>query len=222
MEEKGKLWRSYSRGKASIDAFLDDYAILALAYIQLYQATFDIHWLELSRSITEYAVEHFHDSTSGLFFYTSNESDRLITRKMEIPDQVIPSSNAVMAEVLFSLNVYYDENSYDSLSLIMVNRIAQDITKNGPYYARWASIMGKTVNPTFEVAIMGNDALTKSRAIMKNYFPDVLLMGGTQENLPLLENKLVENKTIIYVCRGKVCKLPVQDVDKAIDQLNAK
>jgi uncharacterized protein YyaL (SSP411 family) len=104
----------------------------------------------------------------------------------------------------------------------MINQITNDITKNGPYYAKWASLMGKIINQHFQVAIMGSAARIKSQEIKKNYFPNILLMGGSQENLPLLENKLVENKTIIYVCRDKVCKLPVQETDKAIDQLNAK
>ena len=222
IKENGKLLRSYSKGKASIDAFLDDYAFLSHAYIKLYEATFDLQWLNLARTITDYAVNHFHDSASGLFFYTSNESTHLIARKMEIPDQVIPSSNSVMADVLYTLGLYFEEKTYNSISLNMVNQISKDITQNGPYYAKWASLINKLVHQPFEVAIMGNEARSKSQELMKNYFPDILLMGGTQENLPLLENKLIENKTIIYVCRDKVCKLPVQEVDKAIEQLNAK
>jgi uncharacterized protein YyaL (SSP411 family) len=222
VQENGKLLRSYSNGRATIHAFLDDYAFLSLAYIQLYEATFDLQWLNLARTIADYAVSHFQDSTSGLFFYTSNESDQLIARKMEIPDQVIPSSNSVMAEVLHTLGLYFEEKTYDSISLNMINQITNDITKNGPYYAKWASLMGKIINQPFQVAIMGSAARIKSQEIKKNYFPNILLMGGSQENLPLLENKLVENKTILYVCRDKVCKLPVQETDKAIDQLNAK
>ncbi len=63
-----RLWRNFMNGKASIDAFLDDYALLARAYIRLYEATFDIHWLQQARSITEYAITHFRDEQSGLFF----------------------------------------------------------------------------------------------------------------------------------------------------------
>ena len=67
---EGRLWRNYKDGKANIDAFLDDYALLARAFIQLYQATYDVHWLEAARSVTEYAIAHFRDKKSGLFFYT--------------------------------------------------------------------------------------------------------------------------------------------------------
>ena len=49
IQKDGRLWRNFSNGKASTDAFLDDYALLAKAFIHLYQATFDIHWLETAQ-----------------------------------------------------------------------------------------------------------------------------------------------------------------------------
>ncbi len=216
--EDGKVMRSYSAGKATIEAFLDDYALLANAYIKLYQATFDIEWLEQARIITDYAIIHFRDEQTGFFYYTSNAS-QLIVRKMEISDQVIPSSNSIMADVLFKLGRYYEQESYLVMSKAMVNRIAGDIIQGGPYYSSWASMMGRMIVQPYEVAIMGGESLEKNAALMKNYLPDVLLMGGSSENLPLLENKFVSGKTIIYVCRDRVCKLPVTDVSKALNQL---
>ena len=79
--------------------------------------------------------------------------------------------------------------------------------------------MGLTTSGPYEVAVMGKEALIKSNAIRKNYYPTALFMGGDKENLPLLENKYAEGRTIIYVCRNKVCKLPEEEVEKAIKQL---
>src|SRR5207248_985778 len=115
VRDKGRLWRSYKDGKASIEAFLDDYALLARAYIKMYAATFDIHWLELSRTITDYSILHFQDKTSGLFYYTADDSEQLVVRKMELTDQVIPSSNSVMADVLYRLGEYYDQDTYRNM-----------------------------------------------------------------------------------------------------------
>ena len=219
IREKGKLWRSFKDGKASIDAFLDDYALLAKAYIKLYEATFDIHWLEVAKTITDYAIQHFQDKTSSMFYYTSDESEQLIARKMELTDNAIPSSNSVMADVLYRLGEYYDLDSYRTMSTVMVNQISKDMTKNGPYYTNWASVMGMIIYQPYEVAVVGDDAIKKSRALQQHYLPTAILMGGTLENLPLLENKLVTGKTIIYVCRDKVCKMPVQDASEALKQL---
>jgi uncharacterized protein len=219
IRDKGRLWRSYKDGKPGIDAFLDDYALLAKAYIKLYEATFDIHWLEVSRTITDYAIKHFQDKTSGMFYYVSNESEQLIAKKIELTDNVIPSSNSVMADVLYRLGEYYDQDTYRATSQSMVNQISKNI-KSGPYYANWAAVMGMMAYQPFEVAVVGNDALKKSRALQRHYLPTALFMGGVKENLPLLKNKLGPGETIIYVCRDKICRMPVQDVNEALKQLH--
>jgi len=70
------------------------------------------------------------------------------------------------------------------------------------------------------VAIMGKDAHKKNRELQKHYLPSSLLMGETdEENLPLLVEKLPESKTMIYVCANKVCRLPVEEVDRALKQI---
>ena len=219
IRDEGRLWRNYKNGRGSIEAFLDDYAILAKAYIHLYEATFDIHWLEKARLIADYAVNHFRDKQGGLFYYTSDESQNLVARKMELTDHVIPSSNAIMADVLFRLGEYYDENPYREMSQTMMHQVSQEISKNGPYYAHWASLMGLMTHQPYEIAVMGPDAIEKTRMLQRNYLPTAIFMGGEKENLPLLENKYVKGETIIYVCRNRTCKLPVSDVNKALGQL---
>jgi uncharacterized protein YyaL (SSP411 family) len=220
IRKNGQLWRGYKNGKAGIDAFLDDYVFLIRSYVKLYEATFDIHWLELARKMAEYTIQHFYDKTSGMFYYTSDESEQLVARKMELTDNVIPSSNSVMADALYRLGEYYDHDSYKELSKVMVNQISKNITKNGPYYANWANVMGMIAYQPYEVAVVGEEASKKSIALQNHYLPTAILMGGMTENLPLLENKLVIGKTIIYVCRDKVCKMPVQDVNVAMKQLH--
>ena len=219
IRQEGQLWRNCKDGKASINAFLDDYALLAKSFIHLYQATYDIHWLERARSICDYTILHFRDKQSGVFYYTSDESQDLIARKMELTDNVIPSSNSVLAEVLYRLGEYYDQDSYREMSKTMLSQVSEDIDKNGPYYANWGSLMGLITYQPYEVAIMGDGALEKTRVMLGHYIPTTLFMGGNQENLPLLEDKYVKGQTIIYVCRNKVCKLPVDDATKALEQL---
>ena len=219
INDEGRLWRNYKGGVASVDAFLDDYALLANAFIRLYEATFDIHWLEQARSLAEYAILHFQDKQSGLFFYTANEAEYIVARKKELADNVIPSSNSVMADVLYRLGEYYDKDSYRKMSTSMLRQLTNDITKNGAYYANWASLMGLITYKPFEVAILGNDATDITKQMKRTYLPTVLYMGGMLENLPLLENKYVKGETIIYVCRDKVCKLPTKDVSTALHQI---
>lgn len=222
MSENGSLYRSHHKGKPEIEAFLDDYALLAKAYIQLYQATFDVHWLELARTLADYAIVHFQDESSSLFYYTSDQSNQLVARKMQLYDNVIPASNSVMADVLFHLGEYLNEPKYIGISKTMLNQVAQEVSTNGPYYANWARLMGLITYEPYEVAIMGEEALRKNHFMQKQYVPLAIYMGGQKENLPLLENKLSKGKTLIYICQNKTCLFPLEDVDKALQHLTKK
>lgn len=219
LKADGSLWRNYRDDKVGISAFLDDYALLADAYLQLYQATFDIHWLQLSQKLTDYAIAHFRNENSRMFYYTSDQSESLIARKMEITDNVIPASNSVMAKVLYKLGIYYPDSTYTSMAKTMLDHVQPKISQGGPYYANWVSLLGVIVYKPFEVAIMGEKAVSNNITFQKEYLPTSIFMGGETENLPLLDNKLVDGKTRIYVCKNRVCKLPADEVKKALKQI---
>jgi uncharacterized protein len=222
LNDDGHLFRNFLKGKVSVDAFLDDYALLARAFILLYQATFDLHWLDQARLLTEYVIRNFRDDDSGLFFYTSNTGESLAVRKTEVVDNVIPSSNSVLAEVLFLLGEYYDVESYKKMSTFMLHQVVDEMLTDGPFYANWARLRGLVTYQPFEVVVIGPDAKKKSRQILQHYFPLAVFMGGVNENLPLMESKLVGDRTIIYVCRNKTCKLPEESVEKALVQLKVR
>jgi len=154
-----------------------------------------------------------------MFYYTSNQSESLIARKMEITDNVIPASNSVVANVLYHLGQFYYHQPYLEMSKIMLNHVIEDTPRGGPYYANWAMLMGLIAYEPFEVAIMGDEAEQRNVALQRSYLPTSLFMGGKEENLPLLKNKLMKDITMIYVCQNKACKMPVMEVDKALRQI---
>jgi uncharacterized protein YyaL (SSP411 family) len=218
MRGGGKLYRSYNDGSPSIEAFLDDYALLAKAYIYLYQATFDVQWLEQAKSLVDFSIQHFRDGESGFFYYTSGQAENLVARNMELTDQVIPSSNSVLAECLHLLGIYFQHDTYTTMSHQIVMQMEENMSAS-PSYTHWASVLGLIRHATREVAVMGDEALTKTARLRRHYIPNAVYMGGNHENIPLLKNKLVKGRTIIYVCENRVCKLPVEDAEVAVKQL---
>ena len=70
--KNGKLFHSYKNGRSTINAYLEDYALTISAFIRLYEATYDTKWLTHSEKLTEYAIAHFYDTKSGMFFFTSD------------------------------------------------------------------------------------------------------------------------------------------------------
>jgi uncharacterized protein YyaL (SSP411 family) len=220
-QKNGQLWHSFTDGKVSVSAFLEDYAFLAKAYIRLYQLNFDKHWLTLARQLTDYAIKNFFDPESGMFFYTASGSKNVIVRKMLIVDEAIASSNAVMAEVLYLLGVYFEDSNYSTKSTNMLSKMAKPMNSRTQFFSRWCLLAGMYANGTYEVAIVGKDALAKNLELQKHYLPQSIYFGSTQEeNLPLLQNKVKEGKTLIYVCVDKTCKRPVESVDNAFRELS--
>jgi len=215
-----RLNRNYKNGKVTINAFLDDYAFTIQAFISIYQATFDEKWLAEAQQLTTYAIEHFYDSTSGMFYYTSNLDPSLIARKMELSDNVIPSSNSEMAKNLFILGQYFYNDDYIEMSRKMVSNIKQHALESGAYYANWDILMAWFAKEPYEVAIVGDDCAAARKEFDSYYLPQVFLSGGkTEGDSVLLEGKLIAGKTTIYVCRNKACQRPVFEVKDAINQL---
>jgi len=221
LKDSGLLYRVYKDGKVTTEAFLDDYALLAEAYIGLYEVTFDLHWLELSQLLTGYVWNHFADAENQLFFYTSDQAENLIARKHEISDNVIPASNSVFAQVLFKLGILLEKVDYTQKATEMLFKIRHEIVQQVAYYANWAMLLGKMVYPSYEVAILGGNAMQVNLEMQRKYLPTVVFAGGISENLPLLQNRLVDNKTAIYVCQNKTCYSPVHSAFEAIELIKA-
>lgn len=85
------------------------------------------------------------------------------------------------------------------------------------FYANWLRQYIQFCKPPYEVAIVGPDFENLQKQLLASYLPHVILLGGAQEGtLELLKEKLQEGSTYIYVCRNKVCKLPVAKVEDAL------
>ncbi|MDF1696318.1 MAG: thioredoxin domain-containing protein [Saprospiraceae bacterium] len=218
-QEGGRLNRNYKDGKSSINAFLDDYATVSEAFIALYEVTFDLKWLEKAKELSEYTMDHFYNGEKNMFFYTSDIDPALIARKMELTDNVIPASNSIMARNLFKLGTLMYDTEMVKVSKQMINNMNSQIFDNEypSYYSNWCQLIATMVKPPYEVAILGNEAVEKSNKMQRSYLPNSFFLGGaTEEGLELLTDKLQEDRTMIYVCQNKVCKLPVEDADRAL------
>ena len=211
MDDDGHVWRNYMHEKAAIDGMLEDYALFSDACISLYQATLDKHWLDVAQKLVDYVFVHFEDEENPLFYYTSNHAEQLVARKKEVEDNVIPASNSVMANVLFDLGHYLDKETYIQRAKDMLLSVVDEISSAVPYFANWVKLLGKVSYGVSEIAIVGEDYLRKNREIQQRFLPMALFLGGIEENLPLLDHKMVSGETFIYVCEDKVCKQPVME-----------
>lgn len=212
----GGLYRNYKDGKASITGFLDDYALIIEALIALYETDFDVNWLEEAKALTHYVLTNFADENSDQFFYTATNGEVLIARKHEIMDNVISSSNSVMAQNLQKLGLFYDDEMFREKATLMLKSVLPQIKTYGSAYANWCSQLLNEVYGINEIAIVGSEVLQVKNEMLNFYIPNKILLGGAESDLPLLQGKQSE-QTKIYVCRNQTCQLPVGTVAEAID-----
>lgn len=223
MRIEDRLFRNFKDGKASIDAYLEDYAAIIQALAMLYQVTFDEAWLDHARQLTDYANTNFFDTEEDFFFFTDISSEKLIARKKEIFDNVIPSSNSLMAENLYTLGILLDNPDYTEKALSMVSRVKKVIPNAPKDLANWAGLFSKLTHPTAEIAIVGKDISEALLALNQQYIPNKVVVAkkpGEASQLALLQNReMVDQKTTWYLCYNKTCQLPVTSLEEVLKQL---
>jgi uncharacterized protein YyaL (SSP411 family) len=221
MKQGDKLYHNYKKGTATIDGFLDDYALLIRALLRVYEVTFDERWLREAKQLNDYTLAHFFDEQEEMFFFTDNSSEKLIARKKEIMDNVIPSSNSTMAINLHLLGLYFDEARYQQLSDQMLARLKPLVVKEPSHLANWATLYYYKLRPTAEIAIVGRKAPEMRSEISAFFIPNMILAGTEKASaLPLLQDRhAIKGKTTIYVCYNKTCQLPVHTPAEALQQL---
>lgn len=220
LQKDGSLNHSFKNGKSTIAGFAEDYATVIDAYIALYQVTLDEKWLTTAHKLMDYTITHFQDKKTKMFYFTSNSAQNLITRKMEIQDNVIPSSNSILAKDLFLLGHYYSNASYSTTAKQMLNNVKNDAIESPTAYYNWLDLMLNYTANYYEVAVSGKAALVKLKELQSYYIPNILIAGSTQNSsLPLLQDRFMPDQTYIYVCVEGACKMPETDVKTVVSKM---
>lgn len=218
--EDGEMHHNYKNGNATIDAFLEDYAHMADAAIELYQVTMDEKWIRLADKLAACVMNYFWDESEEMFWFTSDKSSNLVSRKKELYDNVIPSSNAMMAHVLFRLSKLYGNQEYEDISKKMAGKLSALVEKHAASFSCWARLLFYFTGNFYEVAITGKDALENlTRIYNAPVTRKVVAAAESSGSLPIFNNRFRDGKSMIYVCADHICQKPVETVDEAISQL---
>jgi len=214
IQNNGQLLHQPEDKNRAIAGFLDDYAFTVEAFIVLYEATFDFNWLTKARQLADKAIALFYDGSQKTFYYTSSEAEQLIARKSEIMDNVIPSSSSTMTRQLKRLGLLFDNENYIAISDQLLANVFPQIKTYGSAYSNWAILLLEERYGINEIALTGKKAMAFKHELDQYYIPNKIVLGGTEENLPLLKHR-VGKETKAYICKNRTCSLP-QDSIKAL------
>jgi uncharacterized protein YyaL (SSP411 family) len=206
VQPNGHLYHVNTNGVASIDGFLEDYAHVIDAFIQLYQRTSELTWLEHAKIWASLVEKEFMHPESKMCYFTSNDT-QLVVRKMEIHDNVIPSSNSVMARNYFRLGTYFREDRWLEHARQMLANMYDGMETYGSGYSNWAHLLLEMNQGLAEVHLME----VQTGEIVN--WPDHALLSYHKE-IPMSESYA----TGIYVCAKGTC-YPALSTLKAATEL---
>ena len=208
-------------GRAQYDAFLDDYACLAEALIEVYSITFNPFYLKQANAVVGYVLENFYDSDAKLFYFTVAGQSDIILRKKELFDNATPSGNAIMATILLRLGALLGEFAYRNVAEEMLSRMSQSMERYPGSFAKWAAAACRLVYAPYEVAVTGPDAGSTAHQLLEYFLPNMEIMAAEKSvaDFRLLAGRENTTRTHIYICRDFTCKFPIESVEAALSEL---
>ncbi len=218
ISSEGMILRTWQKGVAKINGFLDDYALTADAFISLYQLTFDELWLFKAKQIIDYVIREFSQDSTPMFWYMPRKNGENsiadISRILETTDGVEPSGNSVMAGLLLAIGNYFEDSSYIARSEMMCTYMHNNIISYPGYYANWATVTAAHTTGVGMVVITGPKAIEYARQLQSQFSPfSFFAAASNKSDVPVFMNKFKGNKTVIYKCIKNKCEAPIEKVE---------
>ena len=221
----GRLLRRYRQGNAAYPGYLDDYAFLVWGLIELYEATFEISYLEEAMALSEAMIDIFWDEQGGGLYFTGKGNEPLIARSKEIYDGALPSGNSVAALNFLRLSRLTGNVDLEQRAAQLTQTFAGQVADQPMAYTQLLIALDFMVGPSQEIVIAGDLALETTQsminAIRRRFLPNKVVLlrpeGAGAKRLALLSPFVqamvsANNQPTVYVCEQYACQAPIKDV----------
>jgi len=223
----GRLLHRYRQGDAAYPGYLDDYAFIVRGLIELYEATFEVSYLEEAIALNRVMVDTFWDKQSGGLYFAGKENERLIARSKEIHDGALPSGNSVAALNFLRLGRMTGNVDLEKRAEQLTRAFATQITDHPIAYTQLLVALDFMIGPSQEIVIAGDRAHETTRAMIKTihgkFLPNKVLLLQPQElegkGLKVLSPFIagmrpINQEPTVYVCEQYTCSAPVNDLNQ--------
>ena len=211
----GRLLAVHKDGQSRFAAYLDDYAFLLDALLELLQTRWRSSDLQLATALADALLQHFGDTENGGFYFTADDHEQLIHRSKSFGDEAVPAGNAIAAQALTRLGLLLGETRYlDAAARTL--RAAWAPLQHYPHaHASMLVALAEHLDPPEQVIIRGprDEAAGWRDTLAKKYSPmrQVFAIEAQAQGLPeMLAAKRAMDATVAYVCRGTVCSEPIR------------
>jgi uncharacterized protein YyaL (SSP411 family) len=207
------------REDARIDGFLDDYAFLCLAMLDLYETDFDSRDLQFAVTLAEKAIELFEDRGNGGFFSTAEGGKDLVLRLKDDYDGAEPSGNSAMALALLRLARMTDREDFRASAQRTLEVFGEKVRNTGAGLPQMLVALDLALGKPREIVIAGprgDGFKAMLSAIRRRFLPHAVILRAEDAARPM---PAIDGEATAYVCENYACKLPVTSVDQLNEQL---
>jgi len=221
MWKDGRLFATYKDGRAHLNAYLDDYAFLIDALLELLQADFDMPELELACDLADVLLDEFLDRDAGGFFFTGRSHEKLIHRPKPGHDNATPSGNGVAAFALNRLAALTGDDRYAAAAQGTAALFYPAMRAQPGGFAQLMVALEEQLEPPAVLVLRGtHDRLQpwKSR-LGREFLPGVIVLAipDNVEGLPPVLDKPAGGENVnAWLCRGVNCLPAMKDMAAVI------
>jgi len=228
----GRLLHSHRDGKAGQPAYLDGYANMLWACVELFESTFDLRWLQHARGLADGMIELFWDEDDGGFHFTGHDQESLIARPKSGHDGATPSGNAIAATWLGRLARWTGEAGYDRKSRDTIAAFAAGMRRAPTGFGQMLLALEADLRDKRELAVVGDPSSPATKqalhTLWRNYLPNTLIavldpqradLDEFVRQVPLLAGKAEaagSETPMFFSCSNYACAAPTSDLDEIL------
>jgi uncharacterized protein YyaL (SSP411 family) len=217
MWRDGRLLATYKDGRAHLNAYLDDYAFLIAALMELMEGNYLAQDLVFARELADVLLEQFEDDAEGGFFFTARGHEQLIHRPKPGHDNATPSGNAVAAWALGRLAALTGEPRY-ARAAERTLALFYPLMRDSPGgFASMAIALDEAVSPPATLVLRGEASAVAAwvSELARQFLPATMIVGvpaGTGALPAILDKPVGVEPVNGWLCRGVSCLSPISDL----------
>lgn len=223
-DSNGRLFHRWKDGHAAFNGKLDDYAFMIQGLIELYEASFEVKYLQAALKYNDVLIKHFSDKDHGAFFMTPDYGEKLLIRPKEIYGGATPSGNSVMIMNLLKLSRLTGNTEYEQLAEAIVMTYGKSLSQMPSEFSGTMSALLFAEGPAYEIVISGDQDNTECKKIIKAvnhlYLPEkVVILRPPKNNTAIIKiapytksQKMINTLPTVYICRNTACESPLAGI----------
>jgi len=226
-EKNHILHRTFKNAEPKLNGYLDDYAYMANASVDMFENTSRPKYLSFATNLANYLITHFWDDSTNGFFFTSDDHEKLIMRPKNNYDLSMPSGNSVAAYVLLKLYHITQNKQFLEIAKKIIESQAISAAENPFAFGYLLNALYLYYQKPTEITIINGKNSELVSYLRKKFLPEsIMVLVENQSNLealskhPFFSGKEFQNdKTTVFICKNFSCSLPLSDLSEIEKEL---